>query len=72
MQAVKNKLLEALVLMGSFFHSNIGFKNKLTGHKQSTRFLECIEDNFPDRGGWGADKGESFYQTSYLQAWSGR
>ncbi|GAB0208094.1 hypothetical protein GRJ2_003275100 [Grus japonensis] len=37
---------QALVLMGDFNHPNICWKGNTAGHKQSRRFLECIDDNF--------------------------
>jgi len=37
---------KALVLMGEFNHPDICWRNHMAGHKQSKRFLECIDDNF--------------------------
>ncbi|GAB0188484.1 hypothetical protein GRJ2_001313700 [Grus japonensis] len=37
---------QALVLMGDFNHSNICWRDNTARHKQSRRFLECIDDNF--------------------------
>ncbi|GAB0186773.1 hypothetical protein GRJ2_001142600 [Grus japonensis] len=37
---------QALVLMGDFNHCNICWRDNTAGHKQSRRFLECIDDNF--------------------------
>jgi len=37
---------KALVLMGDFNHLNICWRDNTAGHKQSRRFLECVEDNF--------------------------
>ncbi|GAB0187084.1 alpha-actinin-2 [Grus japonensis] len=37
---------QALVLMGDFSHPNICWRDNTAGHKQSRRFLECIDDNF--------------------------
>ncbi|GAB0182918.1 hypothetical protein GRJ2_000757100 [Grus japonensis] len=37
---------QALVLMGDFNHPNICWRDNTAGHKQSRRFLECIDDNF--------------------------
>ncbi|PKU48920.1 rna-directed dna polymerase from mobile element jockey-like [Limosa lapponica baueri] len=37
---------QALVLMGDFSHPDICWRDTTTGHKQSRRFLECIDDNF--------------------------
>ncbi|GAB0175990.1 hypothetical protein GRJ2_000064200 [Grus japonensis] len=36
----------ALVLMENFSHPNICWRDNTAGHKQSRRFLECIDDNF--------------------------
>ena len=36
---------QAPVLMGEFKHPNICWRDNTAGHKQSRRFLECI-DNF--------------------------
>ena len=32
--------------MGDFNHPNICWRDNTAGHKQSRRFLECIDDNF--------------------------
>ncbi|GAB0179473.1 hypothetical protein GRJ2_000412600 [Grus japonensis] len=32
--------------MGNFNHPNICWRDNTEGHKQSRRFLECIDDNF--------------------------
>ncbi|GAB0179410.1 hypothetical protein GRJ2_000406300 [Grus japonensis] len=37
---------QALVLMGDFSHPDICWRNNTAGHKQSRRFLECVDDNF--------------------------
>ncbi|GAB0182026.1 hypothetical protein GRJ2_000667900 [Grus japonensis] len=37
---------QALVLMGDFNHPHICWRDNTAGHKQSRRFLECIDDNF--------------------------
>ncbi|GAB0206162.1 hypothetical protein GRJ2_003081800 [Grus japonensis] len=37
---------QALVLMGDFSHPDICWRDNTAGHKQSRRFLECIDDNF--------------------------
>ncbi|GAB0184386.1 hypothetical protein GRJ2_000903900 [Grus japonensis] len=37
---------QALVLMGDLNHPDICWKDNTAGHKQSRRFLECIDDNF--------------------------
>ncbi|GAB0181349.1 hypothetical protein GRJ2_000600200 [Grus japonensis] len=37
---------EALVLMGDFNHPDICYTDNTAGHKQSRRFLECVNDNF--------------------------
>ena len=37
---------QALVLMGDFNHPDICWRDNTAGHKQSRRFLECIDDNF--------------------------
>ena len=37
---------QALVLMGDFSHPNISWRNNTAGHRQSSRFLECIDDKF--------------------------
>ncbi|KAM9591189.1 uncharacterized protein ACIBXB_006085 isoform 1-T2 [Morphnus guianensis] len=37
---------QALVLMGDFKHPNICWRDNMAGHKQSRRFLECVDDNF--------------------------
>ncbi|GAB0179465.1 hypothetical protein GRJ2_000411800 [Grus japonensis] len=36
----------ALILMGDFIYPNICWRDNTAGHKQSRRFLECIDDNF--------------------------
>jgi len=36
---------KALVLMGDFNHPDICWRDNTAGHRQSRRFLECIEDN---------------------------
>jgi len=35
-----------LVLMGDFNYSNICWSDNIAGHKESRRFLKCINDNF--------------------------
>ncbi|GAB0175756.1 hypothetical protein GRJ2_000040800 [Grus japonensis] len=37
---------QALVLMGDFNHPDICWRGNTAGHKQSRRFLECVDDNF--------------------------
>ncbi|GAB0186934.1 hypothetical protein GRJ2_001158700 [Grus japonensis] len=37
---------QALVLIGDFNYPNICWRDNTVGHKQSRRFLECIDDNF--------------------------
>ena len=37
---------QALVLMGDFNHPNICWRDNTAGHKQSRRFLECVDGNF--------------------------
>ncbi|GAB0209472.1 hypothetical protein GRJ2_003414300 [Grus japonensis] len=37
---------QAPVLMGDFNHPDICWRDNTAGHKQSRRFLECIDDNF--------------------------
>ncbi|KAJ7412639.1 dtw domain-containing protein 2 [Pitangus sulphuratus] len=37
--------LQTLVLMGDFHHSDISWRNNITGHSQSKMMLECIDDN---------------------------
>jgi len=37
---------QALVLVGDFNHPDICWKDNTAGHKQSRRFLECIDSNF--------------------------
>ncbi|GAB0181373.1 hypothetical protein GRJ2_000602600 [Grus japonensis] len=37
---------QALVLMGDFNHPDICYTDNTAGHKQSRRFLECVDDNF--------------------------
>ncbi|GAB0203910.1 high affinity cAMP-specific and IBMX-insensitive 3',5'-cyclic phosphodiesterase 8B [Grus japonensis] len=37
---------QALVLMGDFNHLAICWKDNTAGHKQSRKFLECVDDNF--------------------------
>ncbi|GAB0183760.1 hypothetical protein GRJ2_000841300 [Grus japonensis] len=37
---------QALVLMGDLHHPNICWRDNTVGHKQSRRFLECVDDNF--------------------------
>ncbi|GAB0209359.1 hypothetical protein GRJ2_003401600 [Grus japonensis] len=37
---------QALVLMGAFNHPDICWRDNTAGHKQSRKFLECIEDIF--------------------------
>ena len=39
--------MQALVLMGDFNHPDTCWSNNTAGHKQSRRFLECVDDNFP-------------------------
>ena len=33
--------------MGDFNHPHICWRDNTAGHKQSWRFLDCIDDNFP-------------------------
>ena len=37
---------QALVLMGDFNHPNICWRHNAAEHKQSRKFLECVDDNF--------------------------
>ncbi|GAB0210007.1 hypothetical protein GRJ2_003466500 [Grus japonensis] len=37
---------QALVLMGDFNHPDICWRDNTAGHKQSRKFLECVNDNF--------------------------
>ncbi|KAF1487044.1 hypothetical protein FQV17_0000336, partial [Megadyptes antipodes antipodes] len=37
---------QALVLMGDFNHPDVCWRDNTAGHKQSGRFLECVDDNF--------------------------
>ncbi|GAB0179518.1 cAMP-dependent protein kinase inhibitor alpha [Grus japonensis] len=37
---------QALVLTGNFSHPDIHWRDNTAGHKQSRRFLECVDDNF--------------------------
>jgi len=37
---------KALVLVGNFKHPDICWRDNTAGHKQSRRFLECVEDIF--------------------------
>ncbi|GAB0209305.1 hypothetical protein GRJ2_003396200 [Grus japonensis] len=37
---------QALVLMGDFNHPDICWRDNAAGHKQSRKFLECVNDNF--------------------------
>jgi len=37
---------KALVLTGDSIHPDICWRDNTAGHRQSRRFLECIEDNF--------------------------
>ncbi|GAB0209334.1 hypothetical protein GRJ2_003399100 [Grus japonensis] len=37
---------QALVLMADFNHPDICWRDNTAGHKQSRKFLECINDNF--------------------------
>jgi len=37
---------QPLVLMGDFKHPDICWRDNTAGHKQSRRFLECIDDDF--------------------------
>ncbi|GAB0190799.1 hypothetical protein GRJ2_001545200 [Grus japonensis] len=38
--------LQALVLMGDFNHPDICWRDNTAEHKQSRKFLECVDDNF--------------------------
>ncbi|PKU31477.1 dtw domain-containing protein 2 [Limosa lapponica baueri] len=38
--------LQDLILMGDFNHPNTCWRDSKAGHKQSRRFLECIDDKF--------------------------
>ena len=48
---------QSLVLLGDFNHADICWKSSMASCRQSRRFLECIEDNFPsqvtDTPTWG-------------------
>ncbi|PKU30860.1 dtw domain-containing protein 2 [Limosa lapponica baueri] len=37
---------QTLLLMGDFNHPNICWRDNTAGHKQSKKFLECVDDNF--------------------------
>jgi len=37
---------QALILLGNFNHPDICWKSNTASCRQSSRFLECIEDNF--------------------------
>jgi len=37
---------KALVLMGDFNHPDIFWRENASGHRQSRRLLECVDDNF--------------------------
>ncbi|GAB0184141.1 hypothetical protein GRJ2_000879400 [Grus japonensis] len=37
---------QALVLMGDFNHPDICWRDDAAEHKQSRKFLECVDDNF--------------------------
>ncbi|GAB0202872.1 hypothetical protein GRJ2_002752800 [Grus japonensis] len=37
---------QALVLMGDFNHPDICWRDNAAGHKQSRKFLECVDDKF--------------------------
>ncbi|GAB0209421.1 hypothetical protein GRJ2_003407800 [Grus japonensis] len=37
---------QALVLMGDFNHPDISWRDNAAEHKQSRKFLECVDDNF--------------------------
>ncbi|GAB0185603.1 hypothetical protein GRJ2_001025600 [Grus japonensis] len=37
---------QALVLMGDFNHPDICWRDSAAGHKQSRKFLKCVDDNF--------------------------
>jgi len=37
---------QTLVLVGDFNHPNICWRDNTASHKQSRRFLECIDDNY--------------------------
>ncbi|PKU37892.1 glycerol kinase [Limosa lapponica baueri] len=39
-------MIEILVVMGNLIHSLVCQRDNTAGHKQSRRFLECIEDNY--------------------------
>jgi len=41
---------KALVLMGDFNHPDICWRDNTAGHRQSRRFLECVDDNFLFQG----------------------
>ncbi|PKU33654.1 zinc finger swim domain-containing protein 6- hypothetical protein [Limosa lapponica baueri] len=45
-QLEEASLLQALVLVVDWNHPNICWRDNTAGHKQSKRFLECIDDNF--------------------------
>jgi len=38
--------LQAMIHMGDFNHPGICWRDNTAGHKQSRRFLDCIDDNF--------------------------
>lgn len=37
---------QALILLGDFIHSDVGWQGHVAGSKQFKRLLECTEDNF--------------------------
>ena len=46
MRPSTDRCSQALVLMRDFNYPNICWRDNTSGHKQSRRFLECIDDNF--------------------------
>lgn len=45
---------QALVLMGVCNHPNNSWRNSTTSHKQSRKFLDCVDNNFKwQRSQWG-------------------
>ena len=46
LQLPEASYLQVLILMGVFSHSDILWENNMVGCKQSSRLLECVEDNF--------------------------
>jgi len=46
LQLQEASLSQALVLLGDFNHPDICWKSNTASCRQSSGFLECIEDNF--------------------------